>query len=889
MTDHDPHLAPSPIASDRDGAEILRTIASFLTLSDATSMVSIALPSSVDHDYSTVAAAANGSAAVNTTPFSADSDSWAVGEDMEQLNTPATPAMMAISPGGTPRYVDIDLSQSKYNPQKQQEHPHSSSTRMMLCSRADDYCEDDFEFEELLQERKRRWAQERLAAAVFAHPRSVRSYCVEAYAAASEIRQLKDTAAARPSIIRDEENTNPETHREPPTNSKSNNNTNTNTSGYQLQQQHQKYRYRQQQQQQQQQQMRRYRPRFHHRRRRKDFAFVHDLVDSVLHNVPLSVLFDLVACSTDVYCESVSCTFRISAHSMKAVVSALSHAILVVWDGITNFNPFAVLDAIISLQVNAMGKTSEVLASGIQSVATGVESASSLALHRLSRSGVGSLSAAHRTGSSSGSMGGTFSQQRRSSSSNRLQKELLRKVSTINSAAEVISYRELKDDTGGLSRHAKSRVQRMMHYDVSLRPFVATVAMPPTKADRIINNEKNNNGMNSNHSFGNVEFAGLEDKTQSRSGTTERRDSSSSTDSSPMGSPFMCTPQSFPPTPASRNTVLARSTRFADDVVFLARDKIRVHEAKLSENERTREMARALSEGKRLAVFDAKDAGNGIELTCGQHLATKVGNMLYCSARSMVPILRNCYVYFEMTVMPSAVGNNAFQASMVTLSIGLSTVEMPSNTLVGAWSGSVGLCTTGQILTAGQWCSPGEPYSWPAGATVGVLVNLDDSSALEHWDGVMITAQVTYNGTRLLASRSVRNEFSLELYRLILFMLLLVHIVNGRIVTPPVSTLPTTGGASGMHPGAQMQMGLLNGSLGYGPQNPLAPNSTLPLLVPAAEELYPTVTLHSPASAIMCRFSAEDIVANSRESIGAPESRTIYAVDGSVISFAEES
>ena len=71
---------------------------------------------------------------------------------------------------------------------------------------------------------------------------------------------------------------------------------------------------------------------------------------------------------------------------------------------------------------------------------------------------------------------------------------------------------------------------------------------------------------------------------------------------------------------------------------------------------------------------------------------------------------------------------------------------MPSNTLVGAWSGSVGLCTTGQILTAGQWCSPGEPYSWPVGATVGVLVNLDDSSALEHWDGVMITAQVTYNG-----------------------------------------------------------------------------------------------------------------------------------------------
>ena len=770
MTDHDPHLAPSPIASDRDGAEILRTIASFLTLSDATSMVSIALPSSAEsHEYSSsynnnhntgvvAVPAHNGSGtAISTTPFSADSDSWAVGEDMEQLNTPVTPAMMTISPGGTPRYVvDLDLTQSKYNPQKtqQQQQLGSNNNRMMMCSRPGDYCEDDWEFEELLQERKRRWAQERLAAAVFAHPRSVRAYCVEAYTAASEIRQLKDgTMNHNSNNNRDEEN--PETHREPPTAS------NTTTSGYQLvQHRQQQHRY------QQQQQLRRYRTNFSsHRRRRKDFAFIHDLVDSVLHNVPLSVLFDLVACSTDVYCETASCTFRISAHNMKAVVSALSHAILVVWDGITNFNPFAVLDAIISLQVNAMGKTSEVLASGIQSVATGVESASSLALHRLSRSGVGSLSAANRSGSASGSMvmamGGTFSQQRRSSSNNLLQKKLLRKVSTINSAAEVISYRELKDDTGGLSRHAKSRVQRMMHYDVSLRPFVATVAVHhttntahqdaiTTNNNKITGSNSSNNmngGLKSKDSFGNVEFAGLADTAHSRNGaTTERRDSSSSTDSSPMSSPFMCTPQSFPPTPASRNTVLARSTRFADDVVFLARDKIRVHEAKQSENERTREMARALSEGKRLAVFDAKDAGNEIELTCGQHLATKKGNMLYCSARSMVPILRNCYVYFEMTVMPGAVGNNPFQASMVTLSVGLSTEEMPSNTLVGAWSGSVGLCTTGQILTAGQWCSPGEPYSWPVGATVGVLVNLDDSSALEHWDGVMITAQVTYNG-----------------------------------------------------------------------------------------------------------------------------------------------
>jgi hypothetical protein len=804
-----------------DGAAIERNIASFLSLSDATSIVSIVLPS--DNDY---------------TAGGGDSDSWAVGEELEQLNTPATPALIAISPGATPHFDGKFLSEGNHN-STVEEHNNDDV--------GDDDC-DEYELEELLQERKRRWAQERLAAAVFAHPRSIRSYCVEAYSAATEIRNQKET---RPDNTNDEGD--PETHREPPGGGKN-----------KLRVVHHRY-----------------------RRRRKDIIIIHELVDAVLHNVPLSVLLDLSCSGVELYFESVTCTFRISARSMKALVSALSHGILVAWDGIVNFNPFAVLDAIISLQVNAMGKTSEVLASGIQSVATGVGSASSLALHRLSRGGVGSLSA-NRTGSSCSSLGpNAFSNglQRRTTTSTQLQKKLLRKVSTINSAAEVISYMELEDDTGGLSRHAKSRVQRMMHYDVSLRPFVATIAMPPL--ERVRNNKNSNNNKNC---IGNIEFAGQEDKTQQARPTKDGRDASSA-DSSPMDSPFMCTPQSFPPTPASRTTVLARSTRFADDVVFLARDQLRVHGALASENERTREMARALSEGKRLAVFDAKDAGSGIELTCGQHLATKVGNMLYCSTRSMVPILRNCYVYFEMTVMPRPIGNFVMQASMVTLAIGLSTEEMPANTLVGAWSGSVGLCTTGQILTAGQWCSPVDPSmsSYGDSATVGCLVCLDDGSAFETWDGVMITAQVTFNGKLLTHRCMYQGPCMVRFLQLILLGALSV---NGRIVTPPVSTLPTTG-SSGLMPGAQMQMGLINGSVAYDPlqyrsQNPLAPNATLPLLVPAAEELYPTVTLHSPASAVMCRFSAEDIVASSRKCIGAPEGRTIYAVDGSVILFSDE-
>ena len=694
-----PTLQPSPTTSSRRqtqtagetttaddaGAAIVRNIASFLSLSDATSIVSVVLPAE-EGGYT----GANFNS--NNSTGAADSDSWAVGEELllEQLNTPATPALIAVSPGGTPFYEGkFIVDHKEHNGDEDDEEEE----------------EEEYELEELLQERKRRWAQERLAAAVFAHPQSIRSYCVEAYSAATEIRNQKE---AQQQQQQQNQQPDPETHREPP-------------AGTAITKQRQ----------QKQQPSMYYHPR--HRRRRKDLIMIHNLVDALFHNIPLSVLLDLTCGVVETYFESVHCTIKISVRSIQSLIAALSHIVSIAWDGVVNFNPFAVLDAIISLQVNAMGKTSEVLASGIQSVATGVGSASSMALHRLSRgTGVGSSMSANKGYMSSLGGNGPLSKNRGIPNS-LFQKKLLRKVSNINSAAEVISYREFEDDTGGLSRHAKSRVQRMMHYDVSLRPFVATIAMPPGNSGsrRNDNDSRRHNNNNSNNY-----------------NEADRDDGYSSSESTPMDSPFMCTPQSFPPTPASRTTVLARSTRFADDVIFLARDQLRVHDALASENERTREMARALSEGKRLAVFDAKDAGNGIELTCGQHLATKVGNMLYCSARSMVPVLRNCYVYFEMTVMPRPMGNVVLQASAVTLSIGLSTEEMPHNTLVGAWSGSVGLCTTGQILTAGQWCSPVDPTmsSYGDAATIGCLVCLDDGSAFETWDGVMVTAQVTFNG-----------------------------------------------------------------------------------------------------------------------------------------------
>ena len=398
----------------------------------------------------------------------------------------------------------------------------------------------------------------------------------------------------------------------------------------------------------------------------------------------------------------------------------------------------------------------------------------------------------------------------------------------------MVAYMEREDEV--ISQHAKKRVKRMMHYPVSLRPFVATVSAPRSRSAR----------GSPSASFQNVDFPGqLQTPPPSRlnSVDVEPNSASSADDDS---EPFMCTPKSFPPTPTSRSDVLARGFRFSEDVVFLARDQLRLQGSLQSENPQTRAMARALKEGGRLAVFKSSEHGSGVALTCGQHVATKTGNDLYCSTRGMVPVLRNSYVYFEMSVSAPPTSNSMIQPASVA--VGLSTLEMPLNALVGAWKGSIGLCTTGQILAAGQWCSPLDPRmsAYGSDSTVGCLICLDDDSAFETWDGTMVTALVTFN-------------------------------VNGQVVLPHSghNALGSTSSTSTAGNEQQQQEQLSNKSSNE--------SSTIPLFVPREEELYATLTLHSPDTQVLCRFCAEDILARSRMEIGAPQGVTVYAVDGSVL------
>lgn len=728
------------MGDDTDRADaIVRNIASFLSLSDAASIQEIA-----------------------ETP----ADSWAVGVELDydsswDVETPLTPALVAISPGATPRLELYDKSKGIED-------------------------EDSEYMEEILQERRRRWAQEKLAKAVFFHPQSLRAFCLDAYTAAQEIRNkhqpIKDTA-------------DPETLREPDRS-----------------------------------------VRKRKRRGKIPVMFAHEVLDFIFQNVPLSVVIDILEAMGEISLDTTFASLKITVSSVNAIFSALGRLVRAVWKGITSLNPFHLLEAIISLQFNAMGRTSEVIVGGIQSVATGVGSASSLALHRISNASLsGNLSSSSLLGDTSRR---AFGLQQTAS----INKKLLRKMSTINSAAKVVAYREIEDDTGGLTKHAKHRVQRMMHYDISLRPFVATVEQPDQERERI---DKTYSATPSLPNTPVVNYA-----------YGSRADMSSASSASGTSSPFMCTPQSFPPTPHSRHVVLTKGIRMADDVVFLARDRLRVYGGMQSENEKTREMARALREGRRLAVFDARDS-TGIELSCGQHIATKVGNILYCTTKSMVPILRNCFVYFEITCMPRPPSTTSPAPSMATLSVGVATEELPSHSLVGNLIGSIGLCSTGQVLAGGQWFTPVEESAvvFGEGSTIGCLVMLDDRSAFETWDGVMVTASVTFN-------------------------------VNGVLVMNPVTTMPVPSNVAGAvtrfddTPKNVSIMGVPKVDPRFLPSSQSTP---LPLLVPAAEELFPTVTLHSPFATVMCRFSSEDVIAESRSSIGAPEGLDIYAVDGSII------
>lgn len=393
----------------------------------------------------------------------------------------------------------------------------------------------------------------------------------------------------------------------------------------------------------------------------------------------------------------------------------------------------------------------------------------------------------------------------------RQQAELRRRLDVLNKTASLVSYQEGGGAHSSLTRSRAERVKRMMHYDIPLRLFQATVMVDAHSTSPL--------------------GAGEESELTSAKGMRE---------------PFMCTPQSFPPTPVARASVMSRSSQFSDDIVFLARDRLRLDVYSRCGDETTRLTAEFLKRQARLAVLNSHGASDGIALTCGLHCATKVGTGMYCSVRAMVPVLRNRYVYFQFSV-------TALEATVPSLSIGLSTADMPLNTLVGTWSHSIGLSSTGHVLMSSRWytCKAG-PSAFGVGSTVGVLTFLDGANPYQSWDGEMVLANVTFS-------------------------------VDGKVVSlAPEVPLPGIAGphASAGGGGMMQQKG--------GPALPGGHQLECSVSLPKNVDLFPTVTLHSTCTQVFARFCAADMLYTTRQAMGAPPNVPVYALDGSLAIGSDE-
>lgn len=147
--------------------------------------------------------------------------------------------------------------------------------------------------------------------------------------------------------------------------------------------------------------------------------------------------------------------------------------------------------------------------------------------------------------------------------------------------AVVLEYREKECM---VPMNINRRIQRVMHFQIPLRSFEATVRLPPENAQ--FSNDRQGNG---NSSMG-------------VSATSAYVSSSS--------------PRSIPVSPIARKRVQLAFSNFSDDVLYQARDRLRQERAATLTGERE----------LRIPRFNNQDCNEEIYLSCGKHCATKVSS-----------------------------------------------------------------------------------------------------------------------------------------------------------------------------------------------------------------------------------------------------------------------
>ena len=95
------------------------------------------------------------------------------------------------------------------------------------------------------------------------------------------------------------------------------------------------------------------------------------LTAPIFQNIPLSIIFDLSIQCLQTSGLTVSASLSVTASSIKTIIHLLAQIIHKFWSILSHeLNPFTWLDRVISIQRKAMGISSEAFVTGIQSVAT---------------------------------------------------------------------------------------------------------------------------------------------------------------------------------------------------------------------------------------------------------------------------------------------------------------------------------------------------------------------------------------------------------------------------------------------------------------------------------------------------------------------------------------
>ena len=209
----------------------------------------------------------------------------------------------------------------------------------------------DEESMRVFRRQQRKVIQQKLTAAVMSHPHSIRSYCLEAQKAASE---MKSQRLKKKDEEEDNRNALPVDR----------------AASLARKQRLEK---------------------------RQRVRILCSILNGVLSNVPLSVLFDLAEATFETSLDTTVAAFKVTAISIDGAVSVLASVVSWSFETVTSLNPFVIVGTILAIQRDAAYHATDALVSGIQSVATGVGSAGTIsmnALNVLSRAGGGHASAA---------------------------------------------------------------------------------------------------------------------------------------------------------------------------------------------------------------------------------------------------------------------------------------------------------------------------------------------------------------------------------------------------------------------------------------------------------------------------------------------------------------